>query len=296
MTSRMDKYQENCFQPIKNKQSRFQKNAHLYEETSFNKVLTEFTEIENNNAIDISNPNISDLSNRRERFQRSKQLFLSDIEIKPKKPISENIENDRNLFSDTLEKNYNINDILEEARKHKNIDNELDKKRQLKTVEYSILSDLSKEKLKEYQERKQKLSRDEEENLEELIHTITSNSLKKNIEDELLNDLLPTEESETIISKQLLEEIHLDNSHSLKSEDTNLYQEDDNTYEQIMDNSFYTKSMDLSKEDFDFSDIENDEDISFLKDTKMSIPKKIMIFSFIFMVLVIIGYIIYRFI
>lgn len=51
----------------------------------------------------------------------------------------------------------------------------------------------------EYRENKKKMSKDEEENLEELIHTITSNSLRKKIDDELLSDLLPTEEDETII-------------------------------------------------------------------------------------------------
>lgn len=286
MTSRMDKYKEDSIQPIKTTQSRFQKNARLYQELYTNKVLTEFTKIEN--AIDLSEPSISEFSNnRREVFQKSKQLFSRNIETS-EMPSLKQKEVENPIQEDISEKNYNINDILDEARKNRTFNSETDKKRHMKTIEYNILSDLNKEKLKEYQNKKQKLSKDEEENLEELIHTITSNSLRKKIDDELLADLLPTEESETIISKQLLEEMNTENSNYLEKNDSI----NDNTEEQKIDDSFYTKSMDLSEVDFDL----NEEDDSFLEDTKMSIAKKILIASFILLIISAIIYVIYHFI
>ena len=208
------------------------------------------------------------------------------------------------IIEDPSEKNYDINDILSEARKNRSLTSN-DEKKRLKTVEYSILSDLSKEKLAEYRENKKKMSKDEEENLEELIHTITSNSLRKKIDDELLSDLLPTEEDETIISKELLASIEDTEDIALEknkvNEDSDKEDSDkedflkDTTNEMEIDRSFYTKSMDLSKEDFEIDDDDSDDD-SFLEESKMSTTKKIFLVCFIVLVIAIVGYIVYRFI
>ena len=149
------------------------------------------------------------------------------------------------------------------------------------------------------------MSKDEEENLEELIHTITSNSLRKKIDDELLSDLLPTEEDETIISKELLESIEDTEDIALEknkvNEDSDKEDSDkedflkDTTNEMEIDRSFYTKSMDLSKEDFEIDDDDSDDD-SFLEESKMSTTKKIFLVCFIVLVIAIVGYIVYRFI
>lgn len=283
MASRMDKYHSDSVQSI---QSRSQKNGHLYEQLYTNKVFTEFSKVENNNAVELEQDSYNNSINRRESFQRRKVLYSNDEGLK--KSISlEKFETEN--FDDPTEKNYNINDILDEARKNRTVPDELEKKRHLKTVEYNILSDLSQEKLKEYREKKQKLSKDEEENLEELIHTITSNSLRKKIDDELLSDLLPSSESETLISEQLLEEI----GDAIRDDDN--YSVANDTSEHQIDKSFYTRSMDLSVEDFDF-DSEDEEDHSFLEDTKMSISKKLIIVLFTLIVLSVIVYVIYRFI
>ena len=152
----------------------------------------------------------------------------------------------------------------------------------------------------EYRENKKKMSKDEEENLEELIHTITSNSLRKKIDDELLSDLLPTEEDETIISKELLasiedtEDISLEKNKANEDSDKEDFLKD-TTNEMEIDRSFYTKSMDLSKEDFEIDDDDSDDD-SFLEESKMSTTKKIFLVCFIILVIAIVGYIVYRFI
>lgn len=303
MVSRMDKYHS---ESIPANQSRFQKNEHLYESLYNNKVVTEFSEI-NNNVLDLTS-GTSSSSNRRENYQKNKASFpnyRADV-VEEKVAFPNSIDK---IIEDPSEKNYNINDILSEARKNRSLTSN-DEKKRLKTVEYSILSDLSKEKLAEYRENKKKMSKDEEENLEELIHTITSNSLRKKIDDELLSDLLPTEEDETIISKELLasiedtEDIALEkNKVNEDSDKENSDKEDsdkedflkDTTNEMEIDRSFYTKSMDLSKEDFEIDDDDSDDD-SFLEESKMSTTKKIFLVCFIVLVIAIVGYIVYRFI
>lgn len=303
MVSRMDKYHS---ESIPANQSRFQKNEHLYESLYNNKVVTEFSEI-NNNVLDLTS-GTSSSSNRRENYQKNKASFpnyRADV-VEEKVAFPNSIDK---IIEDPSEKNYNINDILSEARKNRSLTSN-DEKKRLKTVEYSILSDLSKEKLAEYRENKKKMSKDEEENLEELIHTITSNSLRKKIDDELLSDLLPTEEDETIISKELLasiedtEDISLEKNNANEDSDKeNSDKEDsdkedflkDTTNEMEIDRSFYTKSMDLSKEDFEIDDDDSDDD-SFLEESKMSTTKKIFLVCFIVLVIAIVGYIVYRFI
>ena len=298
MVSRMDKYHS---ESIPANQSRFQKNEHLYESLYNNKVVTEFSEI-NNNVLDLTS-GTSSSSNRRENYQKNKASFpnyRADV-VEEKVAFPNSIDK---IIEDPSEKNYNINDILSEARKNRSLTSN-DEKKRLKTVEYNILSDLSKEKLAEYRENKKKMSKDEEENLEELIHTITSNSLRKKIDDELLSDLLPTEEDETIISKELLASIEDTEDISLEknkvNEDSDKEDSDkedflkDTTNEMEIDRSFHTKSMDLSKEDFEIDDDDSDDD-SFLEESKMSTTKKIFLVCFIVLVIAIVGYIVYRFI
>lgn len=293
MVSRMDKYHS---ESIPANQSRFQKNEHLYESLYNNKVVTEFSEI-NNNVLDLTS-GTSSSSNRRENYQKNKASFpnyRADV-VEEKVAFPNSIDK---IIEDPSEKNYNINDILSEARKNRSLTSN-DEKKRLKTVEYSILSDLSKEKLAEYRENKKKMSKDEEENLEELIHTITSNSLRKKIDDELLSDLLPTEEDETIISKELLasiedtEDISLEKNKANEDSDKEDFLKD-TTNEMEIDRSFYTKSMDLSKEDFEIDDDDSDDD-SFLEESKMSTTKKIFLVCFIILVIAIVGYIVYKFI
>lgn len=276
MATRMDKYQTE-----QNKiSSRSEKNSHLYQELYTNKVYTEFTNVENN-VIDLEDIKQTRISNKRENYHRNK-FFLNEQEN-----YNDSHDcNEEKQKTSLEEKNYDINDILENAKKNRKELDEEEKKRHIKTVEYNILSDLSQEKIKE-QEKNKKLTKDEEENLEELIHTITSNSLRKKIDDELLGDLLPTEDSETIISKELLDEIEKNEEYNGKN-DENIEDEEDSIYDQI-DKTFYTKSMDLSEEDFEF-----EEDKSFLEDNK--IGTKILIFLLIIVVMSVLGYIIYRFI
>lgn len=284
MTSRMDRHHSNSTQL----QSRSSKNEKLYEQLYTNKVYTEFSNV-SNNVVDLNDLQNNGSLNRREQYHKSRILSGEDDTLK---------KNKMDYFSkkqeENIEKNYNINDVLDEARKNRKIEDEEEKQRHLKNIEYSILSDLSQEKLKEYKDKKKQLSRQEEENLEELIHTITSNSLRKRIDDELLGDLLPSEESETVVLKQMLESI--DENDDVNTSTNNVSNNDDtdmdNTNDLKIDNSFYTRSMELSKDDFEL----DDEDMSFLEEKKMGIVPKILIAVAILIVIGIIGYVVYRFI
>lgn len=283
MASRMDKYRSDS---AKNIQSRSKKNEHLYEQLYTNKVYTEFTSIIDDNVVDLQKVSQAESSSRRERYQKDK-ILNSNSRYEHQTPSL----ND-NLIEDEADnnKNYDINNVLENAKKNRDIDSEFRQKNYLKTVEYNILSDLTMDKLKSVKEQKQKLTKEEEENLEDLINTITSNSLRKKIDDELLSNLMPSEDSETIISKELLEQLDT-NSNITVNVDCD---ENNDTAENQIDKSFYTKSMDLSEEDFD-QELE-EEDKSFLESSKMSLSKKIVIIISIVLIVAIIGYVLYRFI
>ena len=258
MPSRMDRYN----QTSRNISSRTTKNQQLYKELYSNKTYTEFTDIDKDNVIELNTNPTSSVNNRRSSFNRTR-MYYGPKEVDTKKNNLGINSSYQRIFDEDKEKTYNINDIMEFARQNRTDLDEEEKKRKIKSAEYSILSDLSQEKLKEYHDRKEKgLTKDEEEQVEELIHTITSKSLRKKIDDQLLEDLLPEDDSDTLISKNLLEEI----------ENGKLDDIDDDTKEQVentadldkgLDKSFYTRSMDLKREDLILDSDEEEIDKSF---------------------------------
>lgn len=293
MPSRMDRYNSNNNDNIGSRSTR---NEQLYKELYSNKTYTEFTDIDNNNVFDLSNSNNS--SNRRSSFSKAKLFYDNGLD---------NITNDlgktdlnigssyQKIFDDPKDKNYNINDILETAKRNRTDLDEEEKKRKIKSVEYSILSDLSQEKLKEYHDRKEKgITKDEEENIEELIHTITSKSLRKKIDNELLSDLMPDDEDDSVISKNLLEELEQGSSDDI-DDDTIEQVENTEDLETGLDRSFYTRSMDLKREDLILKKDEEELDESFADDSG-STARTIIIIILALLVIGSIGYIIYNFI
>ena len=251
MASRMDRYDN------KNdtNSSRLSKNKDLYENLYTNSSYTEFSGIKSSNVIDLSSNDVNK-SNRRENYQR-KRDYLNTLETD-----GESIQKyDRYSYNQIIEptmKDYDINLVLENAKKNRGEVDDLEKKRKLRTMEYNILADLTQEKLKEHKEKKREvLSKEEEDELEELIHTITSNTIRQEIDDELLSGLMPTNLDETVVSKNLAEEIQEEiiavdniNDDNEKVEDTM----------STLDNSFYTKSMDLSDQDLIPSYEEDDDE------------------------------------
>lgn len=276
MASRMDKYHEKTIDSANTRRST--KNEELYENVYTNKVVTEFTNIGYDNIIDLQNISRGSNVNRRENYQKMRYL---DQSITGENDIKNSYEDPLNylpansFYKDREDKNYNVNEVLENARKTRSTTlslNEEEKNRHLKSVEYSILSDLSQEKVKNHQEKKKQLSKDEEEEVEELIHTITSNSLRKKIDDELLGELMATKEQETLVSTELLGKIEEDEETEYTVEEL------DEDGEEKMDQSFYTKSMDLSDKDFVASlEESDDDDDSFVEERKIVLPLKILL-------------------
>ena len=103
--------------------------------------------------------------------------------------------------------------------------------------------------------KKQELE-EETDSLQELINTITSKSMRKDIDklqssddnNELLSDLLPKDQNETIITESISKEILAREQEKTKT--MSIEQPPENE----IDRSFYTKSMDLSDKDFEMDD------------------------------------------
>ena len=290
MTSRMERYNNSS----RNISSRTVKNQQLYKNLYSNKTYTEFTDIDHDNVIELKSNSDNSINTRRSNFNRSR-INYSDITSPNRRRSDLDIKNSYSkVLEEDKEKSYNINDIMEMARRNRTELDDEEKERRIRSAEYSILTDLSQEKLKEYQERKEKgLTKDEEENLEELIHTITSNGLRKKIDDQLLTDLLADEDSDTFVSKKMLDEIETKTTDE-NDEDTNIKLETTKDFEKRLDTSFYTRSMDLKKEDFIVPDKEND-DFSFEDETDGPL-KVVVTIALVFIVSAIIGYVFYKYI
>ncbi len=292
MTSRMERYSN----PTRSVSSRTAKNQQLYKELYSNKTYTEFMDIDHDNVVELNSSNEILNNTRRSSLSRSKMAYASiSSPMQRRSDLGINSSYQKVLEEDK-EKSYNINDIMEMARKNRTDLDEEEKKRKIRSAEYSILTDLSQEKLKEYQERKEKgLSKDEEENLEELIHTITSNGLRKKIDDQLLTDLLADEDSDTFVSKKMLDEIE-NGSNDESAFETKEQIENTSDLEKKLDSSFYTRSMDLKKEDLLVPTKDNSEDdyLSF-EDEKEGPLKVIVTIVLVLIVLAIVGYVFYKY-
>lgn len=285
MPSRMDRYgSENT-----DVGSRTDKNQQLYKELYTNKTYTAFTDSVGDNVVELTDSNNKN-SNTRSNFRKTR-LYYGNEEINDRN----NVRQINNIYRDILNndaenKTYNINDIMEDAKKNRKEDNEEEKQKRIKSAEYSILNDLSKEKLKQYHDNKQKgISKEEEDNLEDLINTITSNSLRKKIDNQLLADLLPEEGEKT--STKLLEELADGIPDEIDDDDTNDQIENTEDFENGLDKSFFTRSMDLKREDLILDGDEEEMENSFVN--KSGALRKIVIALLIMAILAIIGFLTY---
>lgn len=269
MKSRLDRYREN----EQNRQipSRLSKNRHLYDDLNNKIGFEELTNFDTQTRIDLTS--LNGVKRNRENYHQLKdyQGLISNVDT------YEDVSND--VFE---EKNFDINSVLEEARKNRTEIDELEQKRKLKDEGYNVLADLNKKYLSK--EKEEELPKDDYEGLEELINTITSktlvNDIKKEEEKEeldLLGELVATSIDLQVKAPEEYEktEIH---AIATKIEVEEIPNGDDQTQE--IDNSFYTKSMDLSEQDFDFDE---------LTEKKSSIKKGVLITLVVIVLLAIIG-------
>ena len=188
MQSRMEKYNTS-----ENKvSSRMQKNQSLYEEVR----NTDLTNFDVNSNVSIIEEDASSIDVRKIR----KFLDEKYNEEAPKRKSIEPIIEEP--LQDTKE--YDINAVLEKAKKGKTIDYSKERLKKIRDAQYEILNNLDLELKKVEEAKNTTVKKEEEDNLMNLINTITEleTKNKKNLSKEasgaldLLSDLKDDEEKE----------------------------------------------------------------------------------------------------
>lgn len=299
----MQRYDEVSENP---KVSRRQLNQELYNRLNDNSSVTTYTDINKANqyVLDAASKNYR----TREGYQKLKEY--GDLVPKPK--VKKELDDFTNLYKETENKVYDINSVIEEAKRNRKTTEE-ELKRKLKN--YNILSNISDEKIEEYKKNRKKVVRANEDEIKEIINTITTKAINGEIDQEtsvnLLSDLMATQQLDMVegidLSEENKEEIikkneeKFDSINTLSSEDIKEVEEKkieddlkDKEYQEKnqsknifkdMDQSFYTRSMDLSDKDFD---IDNDEE-------KVKKKHPILKFFIILIIMAIIGVLVYYF-
>ena len=300
MRSRMERYQERQQETS----SRSTKNQELYENIGRNTKYTNFTDVTNANAFDL------DAAQKNYRTREGYHQMKEYNPIMPEQPkVKKELDEFNYLYQDRENKVYDINSVIEEAKKNRIKKDELEAKRKLKNTSYNILASLNPEELEKYRKEKVERTKPDEDELRTLIDTITSKTLAGEIDQatsvNLLSDLMATnmmdrvdkpvkedkkeekedEDDEELekslsLSKEILDKDQIEKVNKLK---------DEKTSSSIMDESdtdFYTRSMDLSDKDFEMDDE--------FKEKKMPIALKIILILLLIAVIAVAIYFIYK--
>lgn len=250
MRNRMDKYNN-----YSNKKEirRTNKNKDLYDNFyTNNNYFEERGQVSNAYEYDS---NLSPYSSR-SNYQKVKDYrqLLKPKEISSKEELKRYLELDE-------ETNLDLNEIMQKAKRNRDIEEqEEERKRKIRNSQYNIFEGATLEELKK---RKEEIDKEKDE-IEDLINTISSKTLKEDIEKEaskdLLSDLMSDDETDKVGTTD-------DNSVITESVSKLILDKEAERKEKSevsdIDRSFYTKSMDLSDEDF-----ETDDEFAELNDKK----------------------------
>ncbi len=278
MQRRSDRYRESV-EPVEEvKKSRVNKNHTLYDEINSKIGFEEITPYNSDEQINLSSLDMGNL--KRGEYQRVKdyKVLLED---------KEDVDDQGKVEKIVPKKNYDINKVLEEAKKNREID-ELEGKRNLKDDDYNVLNTLNRKYLHQ-----KGFTEEDNEELKELIDTITSKTLVDDIRDdeekELLSELLAT-----TIDVQL--ESELSNTQIMALTESS----SDENGELTDTNSFYSKSLDLSgndllgdKESEGESDDDDEKEIDL--DDDRNVFKIILISVLLLIVVLVVGYFVLQF-
>ena len=281
---RMDRYKDEQIQIEK----RSEKNRDLYQNTN---KYTNITDVTNANVYEINNQKSNGRTSR-ENYQKLRKY--QNIEEVPK--VKKELEDFKYLYQRNESKIYDINSVLETARKNKKEKDDLEEKRKLKHTSYNVLSGVNLEELIKYrEEKKNRVETEEEKGIRELVDTIASKTLAGEIDKktsvDLLSDLMATnmldkvEAADNIEEKEEIEEEPIiQSSVEIDVEEINKLNEatTPETTNKKIDTDFYTRSMDLSEEDFDM-------DNEFV-DKKLPFIVKLFIFLLIIAVIAVAAY------
>ncbi len=306
---RMDRYRDDNDDLTK----RYVKNQELYQDVMNNTKYTNITDVTNSNVYEIDNSKENQEKDyySRESYQQMKKY--QNVETVPR--VKKELDDFNFLYKGNEKKVYDINSVLEEARKNRKVQDDMEEKRKLKNTSYNILADLNKEELEKYREEKKKrIMSDEEQNFHDLVDTIASKTLAGEIDKatsiNLLSDLMDTSiidkvddkmdvapDKEEIKSDEEVKDTKLEEN-KVTSEKVSLSTTDlseiakkneqlDNSDNKLTgaDNDFYTRSMDLSDKDFAMDDE--------FKEKSMPIFVKILIFLLIIAIIGVAAYFIY---
>ena len=186
---RMDRYKDET----PDRPNRYEKNQELYQDIASNTKYTNITDVTNSNAFEINGFKNKGSYTSRESYQQMKKY--KNVESVPR--IKKELDDFNYLYKIDDKKVYDINIVLEEARKNRQEKDKLEEKRKLKNTSYNILADLNIEELEKYKADKiKKIMTPEEEEFRDLIDTIASKTLAGEIDKEtsvnLLSDLMAT--------------------------------------------------------------------------------------------------------
>lgn len=227
--TRMERY----YKPTNRTSKRSERNQDLYREiyevgeySNIEGIAT----IEKSNEVDITK--IKNMLKNREQYQQQRQ-FRQMI----KKPVVEESKEEEESLE--TEKNYDIRDVLNKAKVNKKTE---EKYHRLDDTGYNILKNLKEKSMRR---------EETEDELRELIDTITSNSE--------LNQLATRE-----LSLDMFDDLKSENNTVIQDRDSIKSLLEDAKQEEIkkkleneeMDKSFYTSSLNFGENDFEqLSDI-----------------------------------------
>lgn len=245
--------------------TRSSKNEKLYSSLENNAQYTTITDVRNSNAIELTTAKKN--YRTREGYHQIKEYGGF---IEPPK-VQKELDDFNYLYSERKNKIYDINSVLEEAKKNRSEKDLQLEKRKLRNEQLI----LTKEEIEKYREEKKNETRPDQDKMKDLINTITSKTLSGELDQKTSVDLLSelmattqldkveknTQTAHDILDKEALQKVQ---------EEKDNYQTDKvNSLLKNMDESFYTRSMDLSDKDFDMDD-------EFLE--KKKVPSLIKIF------------------
>ena len=179
-----------------------------------------------------------------------------------------------NIISDEPTKEYDLTKVLEKAKDEKVETYEENRAKKLRNTQYNILSNLKIDG-----EEKEEVKATPEENLMNLINTITINEAKKleeknsNSNDidplDILSDLKGDDDTQVYESMET-EVTKITEIKEKEKENNNQITEVKNNNQEKLDNSFYTSNL-FKKNDFE------DDNKDFVDDEKIGIGIKILI-------------------
>ena len=218
MKNRMSKY---ASADTKIRTNRTSKNKDLYDNFYTNNIYyDERGSVDNAYELDSTSP-----YNSRSDYQKVKDYrqLLKPKEINSKEELKQYLQTDE-------DKNYNLSEVLKNAKENRKVEEQV-------------------------AERKRKIRNREKHEIEDLINTISSKTLREDIAKEeskdLLSDLMTDDEDDKV--GNTTEENTIPTSVSKLILDKEEERKKESEVSEI-DRSFYTKSMDLSDEDFEVID------------------------------------------